>query len=214
MNNKTKTIEELEEFSGEDLGDLLTLAIDNHSNDLEYMKRLLAAGADLTVWGIDNSTALKKSIVYNRYDVIKIIVEAGANLEEKDEHGWTALHWASKTFEAFKSDIILEFLIKSGADLEAKNNLGETPLQVACVFSETETIKILLEAGANIEARNIDGMTPLHLASDWKRYNIISYLLEAGASKEALDNKDNTPWDLAPYNAQYFVPELNPKHND
>ena len=58
----------------------------------------------------------------------------GANVNAKDNEGWTALIWA-----AIRGHIeVVEVLLKHGADVNAKNNNGRTALFWARFFPFTD----------------------------------------------------------------------------
>ena len=62
-----------------------------------------------------------------RLEVITFLIEKGANIESQDEHGWTALHFASRDANLE----IVRLLLKKGANIEIKNDKGETPIDIA-----------------------------------------------------------------------------------
>ena len=57
------------------------------------------------------------------FPIVEYLISKGANIEIKDEDGWTPLHYASD----FEYPSIVEYLISKGADKTAKNNNGDTP---------------------------------------------------------------------------------------
>jgi ankyrin repeat protein len=56
---------------------------------------------------------------------IKYFLLHGADVNEKDESGWTPIHYASDNLE------VVVFLVSKGADVNAKGNMGWTPLDMA-----------------------------------------------------------------------------------
>ncbi|KAJ8128957.1 hypothetical protein O1611_g4676 [Lasiodiplodia mahajangana] len=58
----------------------------------------------------------------------------GDSINEKDNDGWTPLHWACRQ----PSADILKVLIEKGADLTARTNEGWTPRQIAIVHGNTD----------------------------------------------------------------------------
>jgi ankyrin repeat protein len=80
-------------------------------------------------------------------------IKAGADLDEKNEYGFNALHCAAmgaNTTEISKIIPVLHALIESGCSLESLGGGGRTPLYLAAEFSQSiEPIQILLDAGAN-----------------------------------------------------------------
>ena len=110
-------------------------------------------------------------------EVVKYLVSAGANLEERDSYGSTPLHQAS-----YRGHLeVVEYLVGTGAFLEATSNMGYTPLLFASAWNRLEVVKFLVEAGADIDATGCNGDTPLSKA--WHRNNlgIVKFLEEAKA---------------------------------
>jgi ankyrin repeat protein len=60
-------------------------------------------------------------------DAVKLVVDAGVNVNAADEDGDTALHRAVR----MRSNDVVRLLVEKGATLDAKNSMGETPLMAA-----------------------------------------------------------------------------------
>ena len=86
-------------------------------------------------------------------DVIDTLLDAGANIEAKDDANWTPLHhearWCS-TFWDKDSPRKLQMLIDRGANIEALTDKGETPLRLAIVYEVPQAIPILSKNGASM----------------------------------------------------------------
>lgn len=86
-------------------------------------------------------------IIASRFDskeMVKILIESNANLNQKDSQGNTSLmHAASKGHTA-----IVRLLIDHHADLDIKNNEGLTALTLAQQRRHIEIVKMLKKAGA------------------------------------------------------------------
>jgi ankyrin repeat protein len=86
--------------------------------------------------------------------VVNRLLEFGADVNESNEVGWTALHAAS----FLGADKIVSYLVENGADIEAQNGCGQTPLSLAVGRIQTGLIRrtvphmttanLLLELGA------------------------------------------------------------------
>ncbi|MFP9116105.1 ankyrin repeat domain-containing protein [Flavobacterium sp. RHBU_3] len=66
-----------------------------------------------------------------------------------------------------------------------------TPLAVAIVKGDVETVKKFIEYGADVNEQS-SGLTPLMLAARYNQVDIIKLLLEAGARVKETDGKGYT----------------------
>ncbi|AJA90220.1 ankyrin [Borreliella chilensis] len=76
------------------------------------------------------------SIINNEFEIIKILVDYGINLNQIDETGHSPIFWAIYT----NNEKAFEFLKESGADLSSTLENRKTPMQAAI---ETENIKLI-----------------------------------------------------------------------
>ena len=74
-------------------------------------------------------------------DCVELLINLGANLNEKDGEGWTALHLSSYSGKIE----IVKLLIDKGADINAQDVDGETPLNRA--ENEKEIADLLRKHG-------------------------------------------------------------------
>ena len=87
---------------------------------------------------------------------IRLHIEAGSDLNEKDPYGSTPLIIAA----TFGKTEVAEALIEAGADMNIANNDGGTALHAAAFLCRPEIVKSLLEHGADKDLRNGWGNTP------------------------------------------------------
>ncbi|MCY4488482.1 MAG: ankyrin repeat domain-containing protein [Deltaproteobacteria bacterium] len=134
-------------------------------------------------------------------------LQAGADVNARDQFGRTPLHNAADEIEA---PAVITTLLNAGADVNASAlwtppgestitfNRG-TPLHIAAGDNQNpEVIRALLRAGADLNARNGLGETPLHeAAGDNQNPEVIRALLRAGADLNARDNTGDTPLHVA-----------------
>ena len=90
-------------------------------------------------------------------EALKQHIEAGSDLNVKDQYGSTPLAIAT----TFGKTEIANTLIDAGADLHITNNDGSTPLHIASFFCRTDIVKALLKKGADKTLKNNYGSTPL-----------------------------------------------------
>ena len=63
----------------------------------------------------------------NLLEIIKLLIQLGADVNSTGEHQWTALHGA-----AYKGvDPVVQFLVEKGAKMDVFDEYGQTPLSIA-----------------------------------------------------------------------------------
>ena len=72
--------------------------------------------------------------------------------------------------------------------LVKKEYRNATPLAVAIVKGDLESVKKFIEYGADINEKS-NGMTPLMIAARYNQVEIIKVLLEKGANAKLIDEK-------------------------
>jgi len=91
------------------------------------------------------------------------LLSAGADVNERDERGFTPLHRAASASEHAEDpkQVVdtLNLLVAKGANLEdVEPAAGRTPLYLAVEFSPTiEPVKALIDAGASFEFAGVLG---------------------------------------------------------
>jgi ankyrin repeat protein len=92
-----------------------------------------------------------------------LLIATGAEVNAKDEDGWTPLHYAA--WRGKKE--VAELLIANGADVNAKDVAGETPLHKAVIDGRKETAELLIAKGADVNAKTKDGWGEWWTVLDW-----------------------------------------------
>ncbi len=87
--------------------------------------------------------------------VVAGAIQAGANLEARDEIGRTALMWSA--FHGHSP--MLEYLIDQGADVNARDKDERTVLIWAAIAGRAVVVEILLANGADASLADVDGKT-------------------------------------------------------
>lgn len=68
---------------------------------------------------------------------------------------------------------------------------GRTPLVVAIMKGDFDTVKKFVEYGCDVNELS-NGLTPLMIAARYNKVEIVSYLLQNGARPETKDDRGNT----------------------
>ena len=110
------------------------------ANDVAVMRELLDHGADpliptengttplMAAAGVGHAPGITRSTESEALEAVYVCVELGADVNEVNKAGDTALHGAAWRERA---DSIVQFLADRGAELDAKNNRAWTPLVIA-----------------------------------------------------------------------------------
>ena len=133
-----------------------------------------AKGVDAIVR--DGWTALMHAARDGHTEVVKLLIDNGADLNHKSNHGDTALMYAARDGH---TDVV-KFLIDNGVDLNHKNNVGGTALICAAREGRTEVVKLLIDNGANMNIKDSRfGRTALFMAEGRGHTEIINILRAA-----------------------------------
>ncbi|KAG0236419.1 hypothetical protein BGW42_003577 [Actinomortierella wolfii] len=107
-------------------------------------------------------TQLFKYTAMGDYETCKLLIDAGAKVNVKDNADWTPLHEACVTGH----ERVAELLIQHHADVNAPGGHLDTPLHDAAQNGHVEVVKLLLSHGANVMAKNIKGVTAMDVTDD------------------------------------------------
>ena len=194
--------------------------------NLEALSTLIAAKADPNIKDRQGRTPMWGA-VENTPEVVKFLLDSGAEINARDTVNATPLLWAAgfgrpETVALLierKADVkaiddngwtaliwaagigqpqTVDLLVKAGADLNAADRqTGDTPLLRAARTGKPESLKVLLGAGADISARNNLKQTALHCAAQSGSAEKVALLLAAKSDPAAVDNRNFTALDHA-----------------
>ncbi len=149
---------------------------------------------------------------YVGLEKIKVLLDAGVNVNIKDMNGYSALQWSiffqhddliellitrgANVNDKFKGDIpplvfsakhglknAVRMLIKYGAKVNMTDHSGKSALMYAAEKGDRETTEFLIDNGADINAKTKNGITVLSLASKKSSDAVMSLLIAKGAKK-------------------------------
>jgi TPR repeat protein len=143
---------------------------------LEWISKAAEQGHAGALSNLDRS--LRNAARKGETEKVLDLLEVGADVNAKNEKGFTALMSAATPGHASVVDILIEV----GADVNAENDQQATALMYAVMGGSTETVMALTQAGADVNAVSAFGNTALTIAAGKSDgAEIVEILRDAGA---------------------------------
>jgi ankyrin repeat protein len=164
----------------------LYYALWTDGNDSEEIVRaLIASGADVNKRSPGDKTypplVFAIWIWEGREGNVKALLDAGADIDVKDDNGLTPLYWAAFNSSKDVLDLIL-----------ARGNYANT-IHLAACRGDLSRVKTLIEEGTDVNTRDKFGCTPLHWVALADTNDVGDFLIVKGADANARDDMSFTP---------------------
>jgi ankyrin repeat protein len=174
----------------------------------DLAERLIAEHPQhVTVRGGSEVTPLHVAASAGHSDILSLLIEHGADMNDRNQYGDTPLHRASWNARLEAG----QFLLNRGADIDVRDNSNNTALLCATFMVHTEFTRMLLERGAMIDACE-GGWTPLHWAAMKGEIGAVQLLLEHGADVNVRDKYGETPSQVGSSWGHHEIAELLSAH--
>lgn len=172
----------------------LHLAVNKNTNPAVIAK-LISLGADPNIRMVNSRdmTTLNLALHNENPDILRALLEGGADPMQEGQDGRLAIHWAASLDSSREK---IEILVEATGDVDARSREWQfTPLHFSAFSGDnTDTIDIWLDLGADIQAKDLDGYSPLHRAVGTNdNVEMIKHLLEVGADPNAAGDNGYTP---------------------
>ena len=193
------------------------------SGNLEDLRRIMNAETDLESRDSRGYTPLMKAVIYRNPELLKLLLDLGAEPNVSDQQGDTPLVWAASQNEpellilllqhgadpnrgmfnalmwtAFHGNLVMfQLLLDHGADPNLRSREGWSVLMWAAEQGHQPLVKRLLRVGSGLDLQNNEGYTALMLATKRGRSAVVRTLLEAGADPSISGFDRKTALDLA-----------------
>ncbi len=189
---------------------LMIVALDRTGSAADKAKLLLQAKVDPVKKNLDGRTALHAASDEANLDLVKTLIDTGADVNAVTNIGLTPLNLACfkhHQWEQGKQEAVVRALLKAGADVTIS---GSYSLDAAAASAGPETVRLLLEAGyKDVNHVNKLGRTALMNAAKYNSSSeVASLLLNAGAKADLRDLKGETALDQAKQNPAPAVDEI------
>ena len=130
------------------------------------------------------ATPLALAAKYIEVEIMRVLVEAGADVALPLKNGWTPLALAAGAGWRF------------GTWDRRDRHMIRIPATQRQIYDERgtlEAVKVAVEAGADVTARDADGNTALHYVVSKGYPAVVAFLAESGANLNAENRRGQTP---------------------
>ena len=174
------------------------------TRDFETVHILVRRGAPIEIEAPGGLTAVIVATIEGHKHVLAQLAEIGADIDNFNSYGLSALSWALK-----RGDLVMvHHLLDIGAAIaKMPAQGGDPPLAVAARHGQIETIDVLLEHAEKLgpleqqrlvnQQNNLNGGTALMIAARQRDMRTVRYLMRAGALAEVHDDQQLTASDHA-----------------
>ncbi|WP_455756457.1 ankyrin repeat domain-containing protein [Sulfurimonas sp.] len=169
-------------------------------NQIEIINILLDKGFDIDAKDNNGHTPLFNATnndTNDCKDAIKLLIENGANVNEKDKYGFPLffnmfrrVEFADTKEEEKEYIALIELMLENGLNVNIIGIGGQTTLHRAVIGDHEEVAKLLLEKGTELNAvyldSNLDENSPLTEAIRFSAPKLIKLYVDNGALEKSL----------------------------
>ena len=105
-------------------------------------------------------------------EVVRVLLEKGADIEKTNAYQQTAIHGAA--WYGYLE--VCRLLLDLGAKLDRLDKWTDTPLHYAARKGHLLVVKLLLERGADVRVKNKDGQTASDMARIYGKLDVTNWL--------------------------------------
>ena len=165
--------------------------------DMKALEKLIKDDTDLNKQ-YDNITPLNLAAARNDKEMVKFLVEKGADINLEDGYGYTPLMKAIDYYNIGLAKNIIDLKPDLNAICSAT---GDTPLTYLVNANKygggADLCYYMIKNGADINKKNKEGNTPLMIAAESYSYGIVGVLVNMGADYNIKNKEGKTAIDIA-----------------
>ena len=167
-------------------GDTVTVLIiaveKGHWNILQFLLSQKIDPTFLEQGDSDGKRALHKAVWGDpKPAIVRALIEKGADVNGRNHHGFTPLHWAAKHGHLESAQVLLEH----GADQTIGNNYMDLPIDLALKFGQDRAARLLIDPTMEfsscqnlaVDEQNIEGSYYSHFERAYERGDALEQLL-------------------------------------
>lgn len=132
------------------------------------LSRFKAPAAELAVGCVDGNTVLHTAAIAKYFpstlEIIRVLLEHGARVEQTNNDDWTPLHLAAAnaSFRAANAScVVMQILLASSVSPHLPSPDGCTPAHLAAKYEDWDLLSLLLEHGADLNRMWRSGQSKL-----------------------------------------------------
>lgn len=160
------------------------------------MARLLDAGAAIDARDTEGRTALMAAAFMDHDDVVRLLLDRGADLRATDSARATALHLALANGSKSEKHASTVNLLLCEDLLHLQDAHGRLCVHLAAFHGDL-SLAMILQAVDCVDVADSMGRTPLMLAASQGRLEAVDALVAGGADIDAIDHHGRTALQLA-----------------
>ena len=134
-----------------------------YKGDVAEVRRLLKAGADVSLANNYGATPMSLAAEVGNTDMLRLLLEVGANADSPNPEEQTALMAVARTGNVAAAQLLLDH----HATVDAREKWGgQTALMWASARRHPEMMQLLISKGADVNARSIDRDYQRHVTAE------------------------------------------------
>ncbi|CAO3677126.1 unnamed protein product [Umbelopsis ramanniana] len=185
----------------------ILMAAIKERKSFDVVSALLRWGADITEKDLQGRTALHMTCYRSGqeyddlmekpwddfddssrfYDFLKVIVDSGADVNDRDNQGRTVFHYRVTSRTPFSPAESARYLLAKGADPELKDIYGRNVFHYAANRGHVDVLTILHAVMKDPKAVDNYGMNALHFAAWRGNFAAVTYLISQGFAMDEVD---------------------------